>query len=366
MTTTTLRGRRSAVIRFLALCAAPALALGMVSPAHGADARGGEPDARAAITRIQLGQLTRGADTAVPYVRGNRIVEGEESTPAGGRFPWLLGTTPEGEYVVMTYARRGNEIRVVTPGGDSEKLLSLGHDWAVLGSDHTTLVRQKYRYRKNTSALTTFDVTTGEKTARLTLSGFAQPLDAADGTVLYSKWQTRRTLAWDTAEGATRTVARGIGYLANLAVDRLATFKGDPSSQGTSVVSTVGDPGSALWSSPDELVGAFSTDGSHLATVPFTTDGPGPQDVRVRALDGTQTGRYVLRSGLFDNALFEDASTLLLDTWTKRASGVVRCAAKACELASDLGDGYAGSYDTAGRRATARPWGDPLALVRGR
>ncbi|MBF4160501.1 hypothetical protein [Nocardioides acrostichi] len=331
---TTPRSLARLLTRSLTAGAVSALALGVMAPANAT-----EPDARAAITKIDLSNLDRGDDSAAPYLKGRRVIDDGHATRIGGQHPWLLGTATNGDYVVATWGQDGSSVRLVTPGGGNEKFLSLDNDYAVLGSDGSTLVRQKYRYHRGVSILTAFDVTTGDKLGRTRVPGYAQPLDAAAGTVLFSKYEKERTVSWDVSSGARSTLTRTIGYQADLTHDRMAAFTKDPYDGGKTRVTSISDPATALWVSTDEAVTGFSPDASHMTTDYILADGPGPSNLRVRTVSGEQTGRYQLGDGYFRSVFWEDASTVMFDARTQKASGIVRCAHKQCELASDLGKG---------------------------
>lgn len=332
-----------------ALAALTTLALSQGLVLTGSAAAGSAPGATAATgtraepqakpTTLRLARLDRGADATQPYVRGRRILDGADSTRVRGRQLRLLGTRPDGRYVVIIQRGDHDRVRAVQPGGGSSKILGSTSQLEVtLSGDGTTLVTGRFKYRSRHTLLRAYDSTTGELLGTRKRKGYLTTLDSATDTVLYSG-ENGPVVAWDLTTDTGERVTKRYGYRADLAHDRLAVFTKDPYEGGCTVVSSISDPGTTLWRSCDEAVWHFSTDGSHIATSYILADGLGPADVTVRTDEGVRTGRYRVDNGYFRSLFFEDADTLLLDTATEQASGVVRCDAGRCELASDLGPG---------------------------
>lgn len=318
-----------------ALAAASALALGTGLLPAAAPAPASEPRP----TTVRPERLERGPDAAVPHVEGRRIVDGSASTRVRGQQLRLLGTRPDGRYVVLVQRDGREQVRAVTPGGGARKIRPVyERETATLSGDGTTLVTALHRYRRDQTLLRAYDSTTGERLGQRTSRGYRHVLDADPATVLHAGLEGP-VVAWDLATDTGRRVSRRLGYTADLAHDRLAVFTKDPYQGGCTVVSPISDPATTLWRSCDEVVLGFSQDASHLATTYILADGLGPGDVRVRTTGGELTGRYRVRAGWFPSVLFEDDDTVLLDTVTPDASAVVRCDGGACELASDLGPG---------------------------
>lgn len=296
-----------------------------------------EPGAEPRPTTIRLERLERGADARAAYVDGRRIVDGSRSTRVRGQQLRLLGTRPDGRYVVTVHRDGRAQVRAVTPGKGSRKILPVyEQETATLSGDGTTLVTALYRYRKGRTVLRAYDSTSGERLGLRKRKGYEVVLDADPSTVLHAG-EDGPVVAWDLASDTGRRVSRRLGFAADLANDRLAVFTKDPYEGGCTVVSRISEPGTALWRSCDEAVLGFSTDGSHVVTTYILADGLGPADLRVRTVEGRLSGHYRLRSGYFPQVFFEDADTVLLDTSTEEATAVVRCDGRDCELASDLG-----------------------------
>lgn len=289
-------------------------------------------------TRVDPDRLERGADSSAAYVKGRTIVEDGVVTRVRRDWVQLLGTRPDGHYVVLVPDDRGEQVRTYRPGGGGRKLLgdTYGAFEVVLGSDGTTLVMAGFKqHPRRHTLLRAYDSTSGERLGQRKRQGALTPLDGSTSTVVYSG-ENGPARSWELDSGATTRVSSDYAYQADLSLDRLAVFTKDPYRGGCTVVSTLSDPGTRLWRSCSEAVRAWSSDGSHLLTTHLLADGLGPNQVRVRTVEGAQTGWYDV-DGVFGQLLFEDEDTALLETWTTESSGLARCDGPDCELASDLG-----------------------------
>ena len=304
-------------------------------------ARAGAPQERP--TRLDAERLERGADASVPYRAGldrRDIVEDGVVTRVRADWFQLLGTRPDGRYVVLAVRGEDHSVRTIAPGGRSSRVLlaDVRGATALLGTDGTTVVTERFRSgpRRHT-VLRAYDATTGELLGQRRRQGYTTALDASSTTVVHAG-ENGPVVSWDLATGDGTRVSRRYGYRADLLNDRLAVFTKDPYQGGCTVVSTLSDPGAELWRSCEEAVVEFSPDGSHVLTVFKLADGLGPGEARVRTVVGEQVGRYRV-DGYLGQLLFEDADTALLEVATKDSSGLVRCDGPDCELASDLGKG---------------------------
>lgn len=313
------------------------LALATAAAATAVVAVAAPADARA--TLVDPADLERGADAAVPYLDGRRVVDGDRQVRVRGRRVALLGTAADGRHVVDVVRDGERQVRSVGADGGARTLVDLGPgDAAVLGGDGEVLAVVRHRFRDDASVVRAYAATTGERVGRRAVRGFAQVLDTDVDTVLFSTSPPERTVAWDLTTDLEQRVSRFPGYAADLATDRLAVLTGDPYQGGCSRVSTVSDARTVLWRSCSEAVATFDDDGSHVATVHLLTDGLGPDEVRVRTVGGEPVARYRV-DGFFGRLLAEPGGALLLETSTRDSSGLVRCTGADCELASDLGEG---------------------------
>jgi hypothetical protein len=294
-------------------------------------------------TRLDPERLERGTDASVPYRAGldrRDIVEDGVVTRVRADWFQLLGTRPDGRYVVLAVRGEDHSVRTLAPGGSSSRVLldDVRGATALLGTDGTTVVTERFRSRpRRHTVLRAYDATTGELLGQRKRRGYTTALDASSTTVVHAG-ENGPVVSWDLATGDGTRVSRRYGYRADLLNDRLAVFTKDPYQGGCTVVSTLSDPGAELWRSCEEAVVEFSPDGSHLLTVFKLADGLGPSEARVRTVEGEQVGRYRV-DGYLGQLLFEDADTALLEVATEDSSGLVRCDGPDCELASDLGKG---------------------------
>jgi hypothetical protein len=275
----------------------------------------------------------------VPHAEGRRIVDDGVATRIPGDWLHLLGTRPDGDYVVLVGRDDGESVRTYTPGGGGRKLLGDTYGAAVhLGTDGTTLVTERFRTQPRRHTMqTVVDTTTAQAVGYRKRSGALSVLDASSSTVVYAG-ENGPVVSWDLATDEGTRISKRYGYRADLVNDRLAVFTKDPYQGGCTVVSTLSDPSAELWRNCDEAVVEFSPDGSHVLTVFKLADGLGPNEVRLRTVEGEQVGRY-RADGYLGQLLFEDDDTPLLEVWTRDSSGLVRCDGADCELASDLRKG---------------------------
>lgn len=326
---TTSRSART-LLAALALATAATTTTLALTTAVGADA---------ATTRIDPEQLERGADATVPHVEGRTVVDDGVATRVPGDWFQLLGVRPDGDYVVLVGRGQEQSVRTFTPGGGGRTLLADTSRSSVrLGSDGTTVVTETFTLRpQRRTLLRAYDATTGDLVGERKRRGALTALDASSTTVVYAG-ENGPVVSWDLATGEGTRVSPRHGYDADLVDDRLAVFTKDPYQGGCTVVSTLSDPGTELWRSCEEAVVEFSPGGSHVLTVFKLSDGLGPDEVRLRTVEGEQVGRYRV-DGYLGQLLFEDADTALVEAWTEDSSGLARCDGAGCELASDLGKG---------------------------
>jgi hypothetical protein len=180
-----------------------------------------------------------------------------------------------------------------------------------------------------------YDTTTGDVTLKQKLPGYARVLDYDGSTAVVGGFGPVWTSTWDLTDNSVHQVVRRAGYEADLATDRLAVFTKDPYQGGCTRVSTLSDPATALWRSCDEAVEAFSTDGSHLATIFILSDGIGPGSVTLRRTTGRKVGEYDAPF-YFGRIWFEDGSHVLADTFARTKGAVVRCDGDGCERATKV------------------------------
>jgi hypothetical protein len=297
--------------------------------------------AYAAVPDVDLrpGQLTRGADAAVPHVEGKAVVDGSFTA----RFPKagglrLLGTSG-GDYVVATWSNTGATVPKVvrvTPADERSTILSDVPVWELtMTDDGGTIIWPRIRYRAKETLARVYSATDGSEVARRTFAGLAWTLDGAgDVFVLTASQPGERTFTWNTATDRVKRVSDRAGYAASIAADRLAVMTKDPYRGGCSLVTRLSDPGTKVWRSCDQAVYTFSPDTSRMLTVYILTDGLGPGRLQLRRGGGRLVATY--HTYYFGEALWETGAVPLMLTHGKKQTAWVRCAVDACERASEL------------------------------
>ena len=293
------------------------------------------PASAAAPEELLLGELSRGAPPAVPYLEDHTIVDGSVRIDVPHRVSTLVGRSGD-DYLVTAFSPTGPDrlLRVRSDGTRSVVLRQEALYGATLSPDGGT-VAHAYSSRRPSTKLRVFDTATGAVLERRTVDGYASVLDY-DGTVVaIGSAAPARTLAWNVTSGALTRVSGRIGSAADLANDRLAVVTRNPYLGGCTLVTTFSDPATELWRSCRERVEHFSTNGSRLATVDLLADGLGPGRVWLRRTSGRLLEQYDAPYH-FGTVGFEDATDLLMNTYARTKSAIVRCDGATCERASRI------------------------------
>lgn len=320
----------------VALSAATSLiALAALVPTTGATATSAPAPASAApasSTEIRPAALERGADPAVPHLRGTTVVDGDVRVDVPGREPLLYGAVADG-YVVGYVV--GEQRRVATVRDDAPPVVLVrGYGGDIVVDEDADLVALTQPGPRR-SVVRLLVPTTGDVVARRVFGAWSRVLDLAHpGLALVAApdaaWR------WDAVRDRTRRVAGAGAYEGDLATDRLASFTRDPYDGGCTVVSTLSRPRTQLWRSCREAVAAFSPDGRRVLTVHKLTDGPGAGKVWERTVRGRRLAGYTVRDGYLTSIAWEDAAHALLTASGPRRAADVRCSDGACERVSPL------------------------------
>lgn len=291
-----------------------------------------------AAPRVELDppRLPRGADAAIPYVRGTTLVDGTARIRLDADAASLLGMSGA-DYVVWTSedGSSGKIVRV-SPSGVSTVVVRGREAFnAVLSADGGQVALPRTRVDARRTTVTIHDSSTGAVVSSRTFKGFADVLDIDAGRALVGTISPARTVLWDLAGGQVETISRDDGYEGDLSADRLAVLTGDPFRGGCSVVSSVSDPGTVLSESCTERVYEFAPDGSRMALVDLLTDGLGPSRVTVRRAGGRKVATYDAPF-FFGLVTWETSTALLMQTNGPRRSALVRCTRADCDRASRL------------------------------
>jgi hypothetical protein len=288
----------------------------------------------AAPEQLVLRDLDRGPAPSVPYIARGVVVDGDTRVDVPGNLSRLVGRIGE-DYLLQGFERRSlKEVVVrVTPDGARTTLVRASSlSDATLSPDGTNFLASRAGNDART-ILRRYDAATGDVTMRREVRGYARVLDYDGSRAVVGVTNPAKTVTWNLTTNAVSTLVRQTGYRADLPTDRLARFTKDIYRGGCTVVSTISRPDRPLWESCDEAVTAFSTDGSRVATVHILTDGLGPGRFTLRKTTGRRLAVYEAPY-YFGRIWFEDATRVLVDTFSRNAGAVVRCDGAGCERAT--------------------------------
>jgi hypothetical protein len=292
--------------------------------------------AQAAPEQLRLADLDKGPAPTVPYVVDRVLHDGAVSVQLPRGITRFLGKAGD-DYLVQGYNQASALERVVriTPAGARTVLVegtSLSD--ATLSPDGATFVASKTGNSLRTT-LRRFDAGTGAVTLRHKLDDYANVLDY-DGTVaVVGGFSKVGTALWDVNTDEVTQISTQPGVEADLAADRLARLTKDPSVGGCTVVSALSRPNKVLWRSCEEVVVAFSPDGSRIATVHILSDGLGPSRFTLRKTAGRKLAVYDAPY-YFGGIWFEDGRHILADAFAKTKGAIVRCDGDGCERATSI------------------------------
>lgn len=292
------------------------------------------PAQAAAPVDLQPGDLTRGADIAVPHIEGGDFVDGDRTVDVGGDRAYLLGRSGKAWLVGTSDENGGGKYRIVrVKADDGTKVIKRGISFFELQ------LSQNGRYfvhpgRGNRKALPirVFSSRTGDLKTEKDFANYPTVLGMDGPRVLLSTWETG-VQSWDTTTGSLSTITKRPAHLVDIGNDLMTTFTKDPFEGGCLVLTKLSNPKTRVWKSCTERVEAISPDGKRMATVAILSDGIGPSVVQEREIDGTSLGSY--RTGWFGRIGFESDTDLLLEVNGDTQSATVRCSEGMCENATD-------------------------------
>jgi len=205
--------------------------------------------------------------------------------------------------------------------------------WSRLSADNRYLLMTTFI--SSGTQLQVRNAVTGAIVARHTFRNTTEPnpIDVSGTRVLLGGFSPARTMTWNWQTGTIRTIASRAAYAGAFGIDRLATYTDKPyDTDACTVVSTISQPGTALWRSCAEAVGAFSPDGARIATnaIPW-------RDVRSvvqrRSVRGTLLASYRNPNGVWVHG-WENSTRVLLESAPQTGiNWLVRCDGAECERA---------------------------------
>lgn len=297
--------------------------------------------AAAPTTEIKPATLEKGDAGYVPHVEGDGLVVADSRYDFDGREVRFLGYSGKrlNHYMVGVYRGgkpRSHRVIEVTPDNERRTVLrGVSVPELVLSSDGDQLFRSVYRPGDRETVVRAWSTATGRVVASPTFRGYADVLDAFDGTAVVGATMPDRTFSWKVASGVTERIVDRNGYEADVRHNRLASLTGDPYQGGCSVVSTITQPRQRLWRSCDQAVVRFSPSGDRVVTTDLLADGLGPGQYQLRETTGKLLHRF--ETYYFGLVWWEADEVLLMDAHGKKKSSWVRCEETgACERAGRL------------------------------
>ena len=251
------------------------------------------PASAAAPEELRLKDLTKGVRPGVPYIADGVLVDGATKIALPKSVSRLMGKVGA-DYLLQGYSQRKDAevvVRVALDGARTTVVQGGSLYDATLSPDGTSFVAANGEHNRRTT-LRRYDAGTGAVTAKAQLKGYGTVL-GWDGTrAVVGVNNPNKTVSWNPTTGRVSTIARVWSYEADVANDLLAWLTKDPYQGGCTVVSRLSDPDTELWRSCDDVVLAFSTDGSHIATTFILSDGLGPGRFALRKTNGRKLGEF--------------------------------------------------------------------------
>lgn len=308
----------------LALAALTA-AITLVAPAQAA----------APTVELQPHELGRGADIAVPHVEDGDFVDGSRRVELPGTVAEVVGRSGDA-WVVATHRtnrvgewRNRRVVRVEEDGTVTGLLRDVDAATLRLSEDGSRLVGPTTSDRRTTVKV--WSAADGSVIAERTFSGYPDVVAADARRVLVDT--VGRLAVWRVGSGTVRTVTRRLTGLASLEHDLVATYTKDPYLGGCTELVRLSDLEEVVWRSCKERVAAVSPDGTQMVTFGILTDGVGPGEVNLRAVDGRKLATYT--TNWFSSWEWESPTTLLLSVNGEKQASIVRCTLASCENATD-------------------------------
>lgn len=290
------------------------------------------------VVTLQPASLPAGPHPSGPHVERRVLHDGEMRMAFRAPRVEYLGALGD-RYVVRLSRADGSNVRVMWIRADeSQKVLARGsasYD-AVVSSDGKHLLTTPSVTRRSTTVRVQ-SVASGDVVATHRFRGSVSVLDASDGRAVLGGWSPNRTFWWTFDGGSgTELINHRVGYIADIAADRVASYTRDPYNDGCSVLSDLSS--ARLLRSCSERVTAISPSGSSVATIHILSDGLGPSTVKTRDVTSGSALATYEAPYYFGSIRWETDTSLLMDTYGKRRWATVRCELDDCERASKVYD----------------------------
>lgn len=302
------------------------------------------PASAATDVDVRPGSLPKGSPPAVPYLHHPSEDAWSVVDPKTGMktpitevddsgYPTLVGRSGTG-FLIRIHNRSDRLIRVELDKPTRTIIDGLHYQsWTKMSADNRYLLTTAYV--SNGTQVRIRNAVTGAIVARHTFRNTTEPnpVDVSGTRVLIGGFSPARTMVWNWSTGTIRTIASRAAYTGAFGIDRLATYTDKPYNSGAcTVVSTISQPGTTLWRSCAEAVGAFSTDGARIATnvIGWYDDS---SVVRRRSVRGTLLASYRNPNGVWVRTWESSTRVLIVSAPYSGADWLVRCEGTECERA---------------------------------
>lgn len=294
---------------------------------------------------VRPGSLPKGNPPAIPYLHSASddswsVVDPKTGTktPITGLIetesPTLVGRSGNG--FIIRLAHRSDRVIRVELDKPSRTIIDDLHyqSWTKMSADNRYLLTTAFV--TNGTQVRIRDAVTGAIVARHNFRNTTRPnpIDVSGTRVLIGGFSPSRTMIWNWSTEAIQTIASTAAYTGAFNIDRMATYTKNQYEDGAcSVVSTISRPGTTLWRSCTEAVGAFSPDGARIITeaIVWREDAT---VVRRRSVRGTLLANYRNPNGVWVHG-WESNTRVLIESAPYAGSGwLVRCEGLECERAA--------------------------------
>lgn len=289
--------------------------------------------AAAPTVELQPQRLSRGPDIAIPHIDHGDFVDGSRRVELPGRAAEVIGRSGDA-WLVGTYdvdpMRNRRVLRVEADDTVHPILRGLAPWEVVLTADGSRLVAVP-RPRLRESVVNVWAASDGSLLAQRRFSGYLGVVDADERRVLLHI--NGRLLWWRVTSDRVRTLTRKFPNAASIEHDLISLYTKDPYRGGCTRLVRLSDLGDTLWKSCRDRIAAISPDGAQMLTFHILTDGLGPDEIRLREIDGTRLATYT--TGWFNDWGWESPTTVLLGANGTKKASTVRCTLDQCENATD-------------------------------
>lgn len=293
--------------------------------------------AAAPAVELQPQQLARGADIAIPHVEDGVFVDGARRIELPGTEARIIGPS-HGGWMVGTHRTnrvgewRGGRVVHVMPDGTVRTVLRDIDPAIVQVSEDGSALLGVPDTGRSRAAVTVWSPISGAVSGSRTFRNWPEVVAANGAKVLVRT--TTRTFWWNYARNEVRRpLTRKLTDIASIEHDLLVTYTKDPYLGGCMRLARLSRPKVTVWRSCRDRVAAISPDGTEILTFHILTDGLGPNEIRLREVDGTRLAAYA--TNWFGSWGWESPGTVLLDVNGKRKASTVRCTLGECENATD-------------------------------